>query len=342
VKKEYHIAVVGATGAVGTELLRVLERRNFPVSNLRALASARSAGKKVQFSNKPITVEKLGENSFDNVDIAFFSAGGETSRKFVPTARKAGAVVIDNSSVFRMDSDVPLVIPEINGQDVKEHRGLIANPNCTTAVALMAIYPLHRAFGVRRVFAASYQAVSGSGARAIDELKKQVEAAALATASPSGGGQDRKSSAEVYPHPIAFNVLPHVDVFLESGYTKEEMKMQNEGRKIMHLPEFRASVTCVRVPVYRAHSVAVTAEFEKKVSVEQAREVLAKAPGLELVDEPPKNRYPMPLTVAGKDNCEVGRVRLDCALENGLAFWVSGDQLLKGAALNAVQIAELL
>jgi aspartate-semialdehyde dehydrogenase len=342
VKKEYHIAVVGATGAVGAEVLRVLERRNFPVSYLRALASARSAGKEVQFSNKPIMVEELGENSFDNIDIAFFSAGGETSRKFVPIARKGGAVVIDNSSVFRMDSDVPLVIPEINREDVKQHRGLIANPNCTTAVALMAIYPLHRAFGVRRVFAASYQAVSGSGARAIDELKKQVEAAALATASPSGGGQDRQSLAKVYPHPIAFNVLPHVDVFLESGYTKEEMKMQNEGCKIMHLPEFRASVTCVRVPVYRAHSVAVSAEFKKEVSVEQAREVLAKAPGLELVDEPPRNRYPMPLTVAGKDNCEVGRVRLDCALENGLAFWVSGDQLLKGAALNAVQIAELL
>ena len=331
-KKEYHIAVVGATGAVGAELLRVLERRNFPVSNLRALASARSAGKEVQFTNKAIVVEELGENSFDNIDLAFFSAGAETSRKFVPTARKGGAVVIDNSSVFRMDSDVPLVIPEINGQDVKEHRGLIANPNCTTAVALMAIYPLHRAFGIRRVFASSYQAVSGSGARAIAELKNQVEAAA----------QDRQSLPQVYPHPIAFNVLPHVDVFLEGGYTKEEMKMQNEGRKIMHLPEFRASVTCVRVPVYRAHSVAVSAEFEKKVSVEQAREVLAKAPGLELVDEPPMNRYPMPLNVAGKDNCEVGRVRLDCALENGLAFWVSGDQLLKGAALNAVQIAELV
>jgi aspartate-semialdehyde dehydrogenase len=332
VKKEYHIAVVGATGAVGAELLRVLERRNFPVSKLRALASRRSAGKKVQFRNEPIAVEELGEKSFDKIDIAFFSAGGEISRKFVPAARKAGAVVIDNSSVFRMDPEVPLVIPEINGQDVKEHRGLIANPNCTTAVALMAIYPLHRAFGVRRVVAASYQAVSGSGARAIDELKKQVEAAA----------QDRQSPPQVYPHPIAFNVLPHVDVFLESGYTKEEMKMQNEGRKIMHLPGFRASVTCVRVPVYRAHSVAVSAEFEKSVSVEQAREVLAKAPGLELVDEPLQNRYPMPLNVAGKDNCEVGRVRLDCALENGLAFWVSGDQLLKGAALNAVQIAELL
>jgi len=332
VKKEYHIAIVGATGAVGAELLRVLERRNFPVAKIRALASGKSAGRKIQFRNDSIIVEELGENSFAKIDIAFFSAGGEISRKFVPVARKAGAIVIDNSSVFRMDPDVPLVVPEINGEDAKQHRGLIANPNCTTAVALMAIYPLHRAFGIRRVFAASYQAVSGSGARAIDELQKQAEAV----------GKDRQPPPRVYPHPIAFNVLPHVDVFLESGYTKEEMKMQNEGRKIMHLPEFCASVTCVRVPVYRAHSVAVSAEFDKKVSVEQAREVLAKAPGLELVDEPQKNRYPMPLNVAGKDNCEVGRVRLDCALENGLAFWVSGDQLLKGAALNAVQIAELL
>ena len=331
-KKEYHIAIVGATGAVGAELLRVLERRNFPVAKIRALASGKSAGRKIQFRNDSIIVEELGENSFAKIDIAFFSAGGEISRKFVPVARKAGAIVIDNSSVFRMDPDVPLVVPEINGDDAKQHRGLIANPNCTTAVALMAIYPLHRAFGIRRVFAASYQAVSGSGARAIDELQKQAEAV----------GKDRQPPPRVYPHPIAFNVLPHVDVFLESGYTKEEMKMQNEGRKIMHLPEFCASVTCVRVPVYRAHSVAVSAEFDKKVSVEQAREVLAKAPGLELVDEPQKNRYPMPLNVAGKDNCEVGRVRLDCALENGLAFWVSGDQLLKGAALNAVQIAELL
>src|SRR5438132_2619902 len=330
--KKYHIAVVGATGAVGTELLRVLERRSFPVASLRPIGSARSARKTIRFHDDLIPVEELTERSFDKIDIVFFSAGGENSRKWVPIARQGGAIVIDNSSVFRLEPDVPLVIPEINGEDVRKHQGLIANPNCTTAVALMAIYPLHHAFGVRRVFAASYQAVSGSGARAIEELRHQVELAA----------QDRQLTPQVYPHPIAFNVLPHIDVFLESGYTKEEMKMQNEGRKIMHLPEFRASITCVRVPVYRAHSVAVSAEFEKKVSVEQAREVLAKAPGLELVDEPPMNRYPMPLNVAGKDNCEVGRVRLDCALENGLAFWVSGDQLLKGAALNAVQIAELL
>ena len=330
--KGYNIAVVGATGAVGAELLRVLRRRTFPVASLRAFGSSRSAGKSIQFRNESIVVEQLTKSSFGGVDIAFFSAGGEISRQFVPFARETGAVVIDNSSVFRMDLDVPLVIPEINGQDVHQHHGLIANPNCTTAVALMAIYPLHNVFGVRRIFAASYQAVSGSGSRAIAELKEQVEAAA----------QQRLLTPQVYPHPIAFNVLPHVDAFLETGYTKEEMKMQNEGRKIMHLPEFRASLTCVRVPVYRAHSVAVSAEFERKVSVEQAREVLAKAPGLELVDEPRNNRYPTPLDVAGKDNCQVGRVRLDCVFENGLCFWVSGDQLLKGAALNAVQIAEIL
>lgn len=330
--KEYHIAIVGATGAVGNELLRVLERRNFPVASLRPISSARSAGKSVAFGGALREVEELTEHSFDNVELAFFSAGSDVSRQWVPVARENGAVVIDNSSIFRMEPDVPLVIPEINGDDVRQHRGLIANPNCTTAVALMALYPLHRVFQLRRIFAASYQAVSGSGARAIQELKLQTEAAL----------QDRPLSAQVYPHPIAFNLLPRIDALLENGYTKEEMKMQSEGGKIMHLPEFRASVTCVRVPVHRAHSVAVSAQFEKAASVEQAREVLAKAPGLELVDEPQINRYPMPLSAAEKDNCQVGRVRIDCALENGLSFWVCGDQLLKGAALNAVQIAELL
>ena len=331
-KKSYHVAIVGATGAVGEDLLRVMERRAFPVERLTPLCSTRSAGKNVRFAEREIAAQELNADSFAGVDLAFFSAGGNISREYAPIARDAGAIVIDNSSVFRMEPDVPLVIPEINGEDVRTHRGIIANPNCTTAVALMALYPLHRAFGVRRVIASSYQAVSGSGARAITELRKQVEAAA----------DNRAPQAEIYPHPIAFNVLPHVDSFLPNGYTKEEMKMQNEGRRIMHLPDFRASVTCVRVPVYRAHSVAVTAEFERPVSVEEAHEVLAKAPGLELVDEPQNNRYPMPLFTAGKDNCEVGRVRRDCAFENGLSFWVSGDQLLKGAALNAVQIAELL
>ena len=331
-QKSYHIAIVGATGAVGAELLGVLERRAFPVEGLRLLASARSTERNLRFHGEEIRVEELRADSFATVDIAFFSAGGDISRKYVPIARDAGAVVIDNSSVFRMDPDVPLVIPEINGRDVPRHRGIIANPNCTTAVALMALYPLHLAFGVRRVFAASYQAVSGSGARAIAELKRQVEATR----------DDTLLIPEVYPHLIAFNVLPHVDAFLENGYTREEMKMQNEGRRIMHLPEFHASVTCVRVPVYRAHSVAVSAEFERPVSVDEAHEVLAKAPGLDLLDEPQRNIYPTPLEAAGKDNCQVGRVRRDCALENGLSFWVSGDQLLKGAALNAVQIAELL
>jgi aspartate-semialdehyde dehydrogenase len=346
--KGYHVAIIGATGAVGQQLLRVLERRNFPVANLWPIGSSRSAGKSVRFRDESIRVQELGSESFDKIDIAFFSAGGEISRKYVPLACQADAIAIDNSSVFRMEPHVPLVIPEINAEDVRGHRGLIANPNCTTAIALMALYPLHRVFGVRRIFAASYQAVSGSGTRAIDELKRQTKSALQEREAGSGPSNfaeataDKPTPAAVYPHPIAFNLLPHVDSFLESGYTREEMKMQNEGRKIMHLPQFHASVTCVRVPVYRAHSVAVNAEFEQPVSVERAREVLAKAPGIELVDEPQSNRYPMPLNVTGKDNCQVGRVRVDCALENGLSFWVSGDQLLKGAALNAVQIAELL
>src|SRR5689334_5281459 len=331
-KKRYHLAVVGATGAVGIEMLRVLERRAFPVASIRAFSSKRSAGKLVGFQDEKIPVAELTRDSFRGVDIALFSAGTPVAREFAPTARDSGAVVIDNSSTFRMEPDVPLVIPEINGDDVKLHRGIIANPNCTTAVALMAIYPLHRVFNVTRVFASSYQAVSGSGARAIAELERQVRAFA----------ENQPAAAEIYPHPIAFNVLPHVDVFLDGGYTKEEMKMQNEGRRIMHHPDFRASVTCVRVPVYRAHSVAVSAEFEKPVTVDAAREVLLGAPGLDVVDNPEKKEYPLPLYVAEKYNCQVGRIRKDCALDNGLCFWVAGDQLLKGAALNAVQIAELL
>ena len=330
--KKYHVAIVGATGAVGIELLRVMERRDFPVADLRLLASPRSAGKNLEFRGQDFSIAALQQNSFAGIDLAFFSAGAGTANQFAPIARRAGAVVIDNSSAFRMDAAVPLIIPEINPEDIRRHRGMIANPNCTTAVALMALHPLHSAFGLRRVFASSYQAVSGSGSRAIEELKQQVEATV-------GGGQ---AVAHVYPHPIAFNVLPHVDSFLDTGYTREEMKMQNEGRKIMHLPDFRASVTCVRVPVYRAHSVAMSAEFERPVSLEAARAVLAKAPELDMIDEPLSDRYPTPLAAAGKDNCQVGRLRPDCAFENGLGLWVSGDQLLKGAALNAVQIAELL
>ena len=330
--KGYHVAIVGATGAVGLELLKVLERRDFPVAGLRLLASPRSAGRKVQFRSQEIVIEALEENSFAGIDLAFFSAGAGIARQFAPSAQKAGAIVIDNSSAFRMEDEVPLVIPEINPDDVRWHRGRIANPNCTTAVALIALYPLHRAFGLRRVFGASYQAVSGSGARAIEELRRQVNATVAGNEIP----------VEVFPHQIAFNALPQVDTFLDTGYTKEEMKFQFEGRKMMHLPDFCASITCVRVPIYRAHSVAISAEFVRPVSLDAARDALAKAPGLDLVDEPASNRYPMPLDCAGKDNCQVGRLRADCAFENGLSLWVCGDQLLKGAALNAVQIAELL
>src|SRR6266536_6301929 len=341
----YHIAVVGATGAAGTELLRVLERRSFPVASLRPIGSARSVGTPVQFCGDSIPVEKLDAGSFEKIDIAFFSAGGDVSRNYVPSACQADAIAIDKSSAFRMDPHVPLVIPEINAEDVRLHRGIIANPNCTTTVMLMALYPLHTVFHVRRLFAATYQAVSGSGTRGVEELTRQTKEMGENQPGPSVFAKataDRAPAATFFPHPIAFNLLPHIDSFLESGYTKEEAKMQDEARKIMHLPELRVSATCVRVPVYRAHSVAVTAEFERPLSVVEAREDLSKAPGLEVVDEPHGNRYPMPLSVTGKDNCEVGRVRLDCAFENGLSFWVSGDQLLKGAALNAVQIAELL
>jgi len=327
-----HVAVVGATGAVGIEMIKTLEKRNFPVGKLTLLASARSVGKQLKFKGADVTVQELTRNSFGGIDIALFSAGGSISKEFAPVAAQAGCVVVDNSSAFRMDDSVPLVVPEINAEDCRWHKGIIANPNCTTAITLMALYPLHRAFGVKRIFASSYQAVSGTGAKAIEELERQVEQ--IVTRKPV--------TKEVYPHQIAFNVLPHVDAFLPSGYTREEMKMENEGRKIMHHPTFRASVTCVRVPVYRSHSIAVSAEFEKPVTVAAAREALKQAPGLDVVDEPENKKYPMPLFTSEKYNCEVGRLRQDCALDNGLCFWVSGDQLLKGAALNAVQIAEVL
>ncbi len=329
---EPHVAVAGATGAVGAEMIKTLEKRNFPVGKLTLLASARSTGKKLTFRGESIAVKELKDDSFEGIDLALFSAGGGISKQFAPIAAKAGCVVVDNSSAFRMDDKVPLVIPEINATDVEWHRGIIANPNCTTAITLMALYPLHRAFGCKRIIASSYQAVSGTGAKAIAELERQVSQ--IVRGEPV--------TREVYPHQIAFNVLPHVDSFLPSGYTKEEMKMENEGRKIMHHPSFRASVTCVRVPVYRAHSIAVNAEFDQPLSVEAAREVLQDAPGLQVVDDPGKNEYPLPLKLAGEYDCAVGRLRKDCALENGLAFWVCGDQLLKGAALNAVQIAEVV
>ena len=329
-REDLHVAVVGATGAVGVEMLKTLEKRNFPVSRLTPLASVRSAGKTLPFWGQEITVQELTTDSFAGVDIALFSAGGEISGEFASRAVEAGAVVVDNSSAFRMDDNVPLVVPEINAAEVARHKGIIANPNCSTIVTVMALYPLHQAFEVKRMFASTYQAVSGSGGMGIAELERQVGEI----------NEGREVSREVYPHQIAFNVLPHVDVFLDNGYTKEEMKMVHESRKIMGLPDFQASVTCVRVPVYRAHSIAISAEFEKPVSVEGAREAISGAPGIDLNDDVARNGYPLPLELAGQDNCQVGRIRKDCAMENGLSFWVAGDQLLKGAALNAIQIAE--
>ena len=327
-----HVAIVGATGAVGIEMLKTLEKRNFPIGRLTLLASARSVGKTLTFRGAPVIVQELTKDSFAGIDLALFSAGGGISKEFAPIAAKAGCVVIDNSSAFRMDDSVPLIVPEINAGDLRHHKNIIANPNCTTAITLMALYPLHQAFHVKRIFASSYQAVSGTGAKAIEELKRQVEQ--IVAGQPV--------TKEVYPHQIAFNVLPQVDVFLPDGYTKEEAKMENEGRKIMHHPGFRASVTCVRVPVYRAHAVAVSAEFEKPVTAAAARAVLQKAPGLDVVDNPEKKEYPLPIFASEKYNCQVGRLRKDSAFDNGLCFWVAGDQLLKGAALNAVQIAEEL
>ncbi len=330
--KQYSIAIVGATGAVGIEMARVLERRNFPVASIRLLASPRSAGKVLTFRGENVSVEALTVNSLEGVDLALFSAGAKTSAEFAQVAVQAGAVVVDNSSAFRMNESVPLVVPEINAADITSKSGIIANPNCTTAITLMGLYPLHLEFQVRRVIASSYQAVSGSGAMAIQELSSQV-------ASISKGEPVQKN---VYPHQIAFNVIPQVDSFLAGGYTKEEMKMQNEARRILHVPDFVASVTCVRVPVYRSHSVAVTAQFERPVDIDKARDAIERFPGVRLEDDPAASRYPMPLDCSEEDDCRVGRMRLDCALENAISFWVCGDQLLKGAALNAVQIAEVV
>ena len=327
-----NIAIAGITGAVGQEMARCLEQRNFPIGNLKLLASARSAGKKIQFKDQELTVEELTGDSFGNTDIALFSAGGDISRKYARLAAEAGATVIDNSSAFRMDDDVPLIVPEINPNDAACHKGIIANPNCTTIVTLMGLNPLHREWHADKIIASSYQAVSGSGAAGILELETQVKALTE--------GQPVQTS--VYPHQIAFNVIPQVDVFLENGYTKEEMKMENESRKILDNKELCASVTCVRVPVYRSHSVSVTAQFLEKPDVEKARALINAAPGVEVCDNPSEGLFPTPLDTTAKDNCLVGRIRQDIVLENALTFWVVGDQVRKGAALNAVQIAELL
>ena len=329
---EPRVAIVGITGAVGQEMIQCLEKRDFPVKKLTLLASARSIGKVCPFKGQEIPVQELTSNSFDGVDIALFSAGGAISKEFAPLAAKSGAVVIDNSSAFRMDPDVPLVIPEINPDATHSNKGIIANPNCTTIVTLMGLNPLHRAWQVEGIIASSYQAVSGSGAQGIEELKSQV------TAISEGSSIERK----VYPHQIAYNVIPQVDAFLENGYTKEELKMENEGRKILGTSTLKASVTCVRVTVYRSHSVSVTAQFSSNPDVHKARELINAAPGVSVRDDPDSGIFPTPLDTTEKDECLVGRIRKDIVLDNALSFWVVGDQVRKGAALNAVQIAELL
>ncbi|MAS90604.1 MAG: aspartate-semialdehyde dehydrogenase [Verrucomicrobiales bacterium] len=329
---EPNIAIVGITGAVGQEMINCLEERNFPVKELRPLASARSAGKKINFRGHEISIQELTEKSFEGIDIALFSAGGGISKTYAPIAAEAGAVVVDNSSAFRMDETVPLVVPEINPEEAQNHSGIIANPNCTTIVTLMGLNPLHKKWKALNIIASSYQAVSGSGAQGIEELKSQISAIA------NGNEIEKK----VYPCQIAHNVIPQVDIFLENGYTKEEMKMENEGRKILGTPNLKASVTCVRVPVYRSHSIAVTAQFESDPDIEEARILIDQADGVGIMDEPDSGIFPTPLDTTNKDDCLVGRVRKDIVLDKALSFWVVGDQVRKGAALNAVQIAELL
>ncbi|MFW6354275.1 MAG: aspartate-semialdehyde dehydrogenase [Verrucomicrobiota bacterium] len=328
----YRVGIFGATGAVGQELLRLCLQRAFPAKSLRLFASARSAGKTVEQDGQAFTIEEATAEAFGELDLALVSVSGSFSQAMAPEAVKRGCVVVDNSSAFRMDPAVPLVVPEVNPHALREHRGLIANPNCSTAVSLMGLYPLHRAFGLKRFFAATYQAVSGSGVEGMRELEDQLRAWA----------QGETSAPSTYPHPIAFNLFPHVDVFQPDGYTKEEHKMANESRKIMALGDLAVSTTCVRVPVMRAHSVAINAELERPVDLAEARRAIEAFPGVQLIDEPEARRYPMPLALAGQDDCAVGRLRRDTAFENGLSFFVVGDQILKGAALNAVQIAEAL
>lgn len=326
------VAIAGATGAVGTELIKLLEQRNFPCDELRLLASKRSAGKTLKFKGTDVTIQELTKDSFEGIDVAYFSAGGGRSLEFCPAAAAAGAVVIDNSSAFRMDDDVPLVVPEVNADAAFEHKGIIANPNCTTIQMLVALKPLHDYGTIKRVVCSTYQSVSGSGAAAIEELKNQVNSYAA--------GEPMEKS--VYPAPIAFNVIPQVDVFMDNGYTKEEMKMVNETRKIMSCPDINVSATCVRVPVIRAHSEAINIETEKKITAAKAKELLANGEGLIVKDDQEPGGYPMPYEISEKFETYVGRIREDISVENGLTFWVVADQLYKGAALNAIQIGELL
>ena len=327
-----HVAIAGATGAVGTEFLKLLEARDFPMKSLRLLASSRSAGSKLKFRGENLEVEELTPKSFKGIDIAFFSAGGSRSKEFAPHAVDSGAVVIDNSSAFRMDEKVPLVVPEINPKQAFEHQGLIANPNCSTIQMVVALNPIHRAANIQRVVVSTYQAVSGAGASAMEELKQQLRAWA----------NDEPMKQEVFPTQIAFNLFPHIDVFQDNGYTKEEMKMVHEPRKIMNAPSMQISATCVRVPVLRAHSEAVWVETEKPLSESEARELFEKEPGIVVQDERESGGYPTPWHITETQETYVGRIRKDISHPNGLTFWVVADQLYKGAALNAIQIAEVL
>jgi len=328
------VAVVGVTGAVGQEMLRILEERNFPVGELKPLASERSRGKRITFKGVEIPVEVLSRESFRGMDLALFSAGASISREFAPLAVEAGCLVVDNSSAFRYEDDIPLIVPEVNPHQIKEvkNRGIIANPNCTTIISIVPLKPLHDYGKIERIIASSYQATSGAGAQAMLELEEQVRDYAAG----------KPLNSRVFPYQIAFNLIPQIDVFLENGYTKEEMKMVWETRKIMEAPQIRVTATCVRVPIFRAHSVSITIETERKITREKALELLSQAPGVQVLDDPSNRRYPMPLYVAGKDDCFVGRIREDISCERGLNLFVVGDQLRKGAALNAIQIAELL
>jgi len=324
------VAIAGATGLVGQEFIKVLEQRNFPMASIRLLASDRSAGKKLFVTHQEIEVKETVPESFKGIDIALFSAGTETSRHFSPIAAQSGAVVIDNSSAFRMHPEVPLVVPEVNPEDIKRHKGIIANPNCSTIQMVVALYPLHKVNPIKRIVVDTYQAVSGTGSAAIEELTTQAKQVL----------EGQSTIPHVYPHQIAFNVLPEIDVFLDNGYTKEEWKLVEETRKIMHADDIAISATCVRVPVFTGHSEAIHVEFSRPMSPDEARRILAQAPGVKLLDDPTISLYPQPWSSAGSDEVFVGRIRRDASHSNGLTMWVVTDNLRKGAALNAVQIAE--
>ena len=330
--RNYNVAILGATGAVGTELLALLEQRNFPLDKLKILASERSAGKSISFAGEDLIVEAVTDSSFDNVDIVLASAGGSISKQWLPIAVKAGAVSIDNSSAFRMHPDVPLVVPEVNPEAAALHKGIIANPNCTTILLTVAIYPLHQVQPIKRIVAATYQSASGAGARAMEEVKVQAQAIL----------NGESALPEIFPYPLAFNLFPHNSPMTDNNYCEEEMKMVDETRKIFGDQDIRITATCVRVPVLRAHSEAINLEFNHPFNPDKAKEILATAPGVRLVEDFSKNYFPMPIDASGKDDVLVGRIRQDISHPNGLELWLCGDQIRKGAALNAVQIAELL